>query len=97
MVPEITPNYAGNSVFVSLYINNIFLYKLLMESTSYFPDSNYLININYFKQEIHQPNLTVGLTSNQPKSDSKKVYPHKLSRMTPKRLQPLDTTVIWGY
>ena len=97
MVPEITPNYARNSVFVSLYINNISIYKLLMESTSYFPHINYLFNINYLNQEIHQPNLTVDLTSNQPESNALKVCPHKLSRVAPKRLLPLDTTVIWGY
>jgi len=62
MVPEITPAYAGNSVFVSLYINNISLYKFLIESTSYFLKEYIYINnlINY--SEIQPKYLTDGLT-----------------------------------
>ena len=62
MVPEITPAYAGNSVFVSLYINNISLDKFLIESTSYFLKKYIYINnlINY--SEIQPKDITVGLT-----------------------------------
>jgi len=62
MIPINHPTYAGNTVFVSLYSNYLYLYKTLMENTSYFPNvNNYKINIIY--QEIQQPNLTVALTA----------------------------------
>lgn len=63
MIPINHPAYAGNWVFVSLYSNYLYLYKSLMENTSYFPDvNNYKNNIIY--QEIQPPNLTVALTGN---------------------------------
>ena len=62
MIPINHPAYAGNWVFVSLYSNYLYLYKTLMENTTYFPYvNNYKNNINY--QEIQPPNLTVALTA----------------------------------
>jgi hypothetical protein len=62
MKPFNRPAYAGNTVFVSLYSNYIYLYKTLIENTSYFPDvNNYKNNVIY--QEIQPPNLTVALTA----------------------------------
>lgn len=48
MIPINHPAYAGNTVFVSLYSNYLYLNKSLMENTSYFPDVNdYKNNIIY--------------------------------------------------
>jgi len=67
MIPINSPAYAGNVVFVSLYINNISLHQSLIESTSYFLDViKLIIDSNY--QEIHPANLTVDLT---PKCENK--------------------------
>jgi hypothetical protein len=90
------PAYAGNWVFVSLYSNYLYLYKSLMENTSYFPDvNNYKNNIIY--QEIQPPNLTVALTAKQPINRLKIVPPNKLRKTV--RTHPVspNTTVIWGY
>ena len=62
MIPINHPAYAGNRVFVSLYSNYLYLYKTLMENTSYFPDVNKYKNIIIF-QEIQPQNLTVVLTA----------------------------------
>ena len=62
MVPEFTPAYAGNPVFVSLYINNISLYKLLIESTSYFLNEYIYKNNLINNSEIQPKDLTVVLT-----------------------------------
>ena len=70
MVPINSPAYAGHAFFVSLYINNISLYKLLIESTSYFLNDIKLINNNNY-QEIHPADLTVDLT---PKYENKVPY-----------------------
>jgi len=67
MVPINSPAYAGNAFFVSLYINNISLYKSLIESTSYFLNNTNSINNNNYL-EIRPPNLTVDLT---PKYENK--------------------------
>jgi hypothetical protein len=96
MIPINHPAYAGNTVFVSLYSNYLYLYKTLMENTSYFPDvNNYKNNIIY--QEIQPPNLTVTLTANQPIISVKKVSPHKLSRGAGNCPVSPNTTLIWGY
>lgn len=95
MVPESSRDYAEKALFVSLYINNIYLYRLLKESTTCFPDNNKLINNNYYK-EIQPPNITVGLTVQLEKSPSKSAYSYKLSKVTQKCLKTLDTTVIRG-
>jgi hypothetical protein len=90
------PAYAGNWVFVSLYSNYLYLYKSLMENTSYFPDvNNYKNNIIY--QEIQPPNLTVALTANQPLIPLKNVCPNKLWKTVRAHLVSPNTTVIWGY
>jgi hypothetical protein len=96
MIPINSPAYAGNTVFVSLYSNYLYLYQSLMENTSYFPDvDNYKNKI--INQEIPPQNLTVGLTVNQPIISLKNVLPHKLSRaMRNVPISP-NTTVIWGY
>ena len=61
MVPTKSRVHTENSVFVSLYINNISIYKL-QESTSYFPYiNNYLLNIKYYL-EIQARGLTDDLT-----------------------------------
>jgi hypothetical protein len=96
MVPTNSPAYAGNAFFVSLYINNIYQYKLLTESTSYFPYQNKKIIFNNYS-EIQPPNLTVGLTSKQPKSPPKKAYPYKLLEVTGTSPISLTTTVTRGY
>jgi hypothetical protein len=62
MIPINHPTYAGNTVFVSLYSNDLYLYQSLMENTSYFPDVNNYKN-NIIHQEIQTPNLTVALTA----------------------------------
>ena len=62
MIPINHPVYTGNTVFVSLYSNYLYLYKTLMENTSYFPDVNNYKNIVIY-QEIQPPNLTVALTA----------------------------------
>ena len=67
MVPTKSRVHTENSVFVSLYINNIYIYKLLIESTSYFLNDIYVINNNNYL-EIQPPNLTVDLT---PKYENK--------------------------
>ena len=96
MIPINHPAYAGNTVFVSLYSNYLYLYKSLMENTSYFPDVNdYKNNIIY--QEIQPPNLTVALTAKRPIIRLKNMCPHKLSKTVRTHLVPPDTTVIWGY
>jgi hypothetical protein len=96
MIPINHPAYAGNTVFVSLYSNYLYLYKTLMENTSYFPDvNNYKNNIIY--QEIPPQNLTVNLAANQPIITLKKVPPHKLLRFTRNCSVSPDTTPIWGY
>lgn len=89
MVPESSRDYAEKALFVSLYINNIYLYRLLKESTTCFSDNN-----NY--KEIQPPNITVGLTVQLEKSPSKSAYSYKLSKVTQKCLKTLDTTVIRG-
>ena len=61
MVPTKSRVHTENSVFVSLYINYIYKYKLLIESTSYFLSDIYVINNNNYL-EIQPPNLTVDLT-----------------------------------
>lgn len=67
MVPSKSRVYTENCVFVSLYINNISIYKLLIESTSYFLNGIYEIKTNNYL-EIQPPNLTVDLT---PKYENK--------------------------
>ena len=62
MIPINHPAYAGNSVFVSLYSIYLYLYKTLMENTSYFPYINNYKNIIYY-QEIRPPYLTVAFTA----------------------------------
>jgi hypothetical protein len=96
MFPINHPAYAGNAVFLSLYSNYLYLYKLLMENTSYFPYVNYYQNNNYY-QEIPPQNLTVELTANQPIMPLKKVSPYKLSKKFRYSPIPPNTTVIWGY
>jgi len=62
MIPINHPACAGNTVFVSLYSNYLYLYQSLMENTSYFLYiNNHKNNIVY--QEIQPPNLTVTLTA----------------------------------
>jgi hypothetical protein len=96
MIPINHPAYAGNWVFVSLYSNYLYLYKSLMENTSYFPDvNNYKNNIIY--QEIQPPNLTVALTAKRPITQLKNVRSDKLSRAMRNCPVSPDTTVIWGY
>ena len=95
MVPIKSRVHTENSVFVSLYINNIYIYKLLIESTSYFLNDIYLTkNNNYL--EIQPPNITVALTVQLEKSPSKSANSYKLSKVTQKCLKTLDTTVIRG-
>lgn len=96
MIPINHPAYAGNAVFLSLYSNYLYLYKLLMENTSYFPYvNNYQNNNNY--QEIPPQNLTVELTANQPIIPLKKVPLNKLSKKNRYSPIPPNSTVIWGY
>ena len=95
MVPIKSRVYTENSVFVSLCINNISLYELLMESTSCFPDDMKIINNNNY-QEIQPPNITAALTVQLEKSPSKSANSYKLSKVTQKCLKTLDTTVIRG-
>ena len=96
MIPINHPAYAGNWVFVSLYSNYLYLYKSLMENTSYFPDVNNYKN-NIINQEIQRPNLTVALTAKQPIIRPNSVCPNKLSKMVRTHLISPNTTVIWGY
>jgi hypothetical protein len=96
MIPINGPAYAGNTVFVSLYINYLYLYQSLMENTSYFPNKNNYKNIIIY-QEIPPQNLTVALTAKQPITGLKNVSRHKLSKSIKTRLVSPDTTVIWGY
>ena len=96
MIPINHPAYAGNTVFVSLYSNYLYLYKSLMENTSYFPDvNNYKNNIIY--QEIQPPNLTVALTAKRPIIQLKNVHSDKLSETVGTHLVSPSNTVIWGY
>lgn len=96
MIPINHPAYAGNWVFVSLCSNYLYLYKSLMENTSYFPDvNNYKNNIIY--REIQPPNLTEALTAKQPIISVKKVPPHKLSRAIRNCPISPNATLIWGY
>lgn len=67
MVPESSRDYAEKALFVSLYINNICLYRLITESTTCFFNDIYLINNNNYL-EIQPPILTVELT---PKYENK--------------------------
>jgi hypothetical protein len=96
MIPINHPAYAGNTVFVSLYSNYLYLYKLLMENTSYFPYVNYYKN-NIIYREIRRQNLTVDLTANQPIIPLINVPPHNLSKAIRKSPIPPDTTAIWVY
>ena len=67
MIPINSPVSRAFTSYISLCINNISLYKLLIESTSYFLNDIYVINnSNYL--EIQPPNLTVDLT---PKYENK--------------------------
>ena len=96
MIPINHAAYAGNWVFVSLYSIYLYLYKSLMENTSYFPIiKNHKNNIIY--QEIQLPNLTVALTAKQPKIPMKNVSPNKLWKTVKTYLVSPNTTVIWGY
>ena len=96
MIPSSSPVSRAFTSYLSLYINNISIYKL-KESTSYFPYiNNYLLNINYCL-EIPPQNLTVDLTANQPIIPLKNVCPNKLSKTVRTHLISPDTTVIWGY
>jgi hypothetical protein len=61
MIPFNHPAYAGNAVFVSLYIDYKYIFKTLMENTTYFPNVNSYKN-NLVYQEIQPRNLTVALT-----------------------------------
>jgi hypothetical protein len=96
MIPINRPAYAGNTTFVSLYSNYLYLYQSLMENTSYFPNLNKYKN-NIFYQEIQPPNLTVALTAKQPIIPLKIMPPNKLWKTV--RTHPVspNTTVIWGY
>jgi hypothetical protein len=96
MIPINHPVYAGNLVFVSLYSNYLYLYKSLMENTSYFPDVNNYKN-HFIYQEIQPPNLTVALTAKEPIIPLKIVPSNKLWKTV--RTHPVspNTTVIWGY
>jgi hypothetical protein len=61
MIPINSPVSRAFTSYISLYINNIYIYNL-MESTSYFPYINYyLLNINNYL-EIHARGLTDYLT-----------------------------------
>jgi hypothetical protein len=61
MIPTNSPVSRAFTSYISLYINNISIYKL-QESTSYFPYiNNYLLNINYYL-EIQARHLTGYLT-----------------------------------
>jgi hypothetical protein len=61
MIPINSPVSRAFTSYISLYINNIFIYNL-MESTSYFPYIYYyLLNINNYL-EIHARGLTDYLT-----------------------------------
>jgi hypothetical protein len=61
MIPTKCPVSRAFASYISLYINNISINNL-MESTSYFPNSNYyLLNINKYL-EIQTLGLTTDLT-----------------------------------
>ena len=96
MIPNNHPAYAGNWVFVSLYSNYLYLYKSLMENTSYFPDINIYKN-NIIYQEIQPPNLTVALAVKRPIIPLKNVSPNNLWETVRTHLVSPNTTVIWGY
>ena len=70
MVPESSRDYAEKAFFVSLYINNIYLYRLIVESTTCFLNDIYVINKNNYL-EIQPSNITVDLT---PKYENKVPY-----------------------
>ena len=70
MIPINSPVSRAFTSYISLCINNISLYKLLIESTSYFLNDIKLINNNNY-QEIHPADLTVDLT---PKYENKVPY-----------------------
>ena len=96
MIPTSSPVSRAFTSYLSLYINNISIYKL-KESTSYFPYiNNYLLNINYYL-EIPPQDLTVDLTANQPIIPLKNVSLHKLSKSIRKCPIPPNATAIWGY
>ena len=96
MIPTSSPVSRAFTSYLSLYINNISIYKS-KESTSYFPCiNNCLLNINYCL-EIPRQNLTVDLTANQRIIPLKNVSPHKLSKSITKSPIPPNATAIWGY
>ena len=95
MIPTNSPVSRAFTSYISLYINNISIYKL-QESTSYFPYiNNYLLNINYYL-EIQARHLTGYLTLYRENETLINQHPNPKCRTTLIGSDSRTLNSVWG-
>ena len=95
MIPTNSPVSRAFTSYISLYINNISIYKL-QESTSYFPYINdYLLNIDYYL-EIQARGLTEYLTLYRENETPINQHPNPKCRTTLIRSDSPTLDSDWG-